>query len=76
MPVAKEAQHFLRWGKALAKARQSGAKAAADAPRRYTNFSLAPIWEKFDCQTQLLCREAFVPLMRWNPALLEHKMKK
>ena len=74
MPLAKEGQHVLRWAKALQRSRT--AKAAAEgASKKYTNFTLGPIWEKFDCQTQLLCREAFVPLMRFNPGVLEVKKK-
>ncbi len=38
---------------------------------RYTNFTLQHAWEKFDCQTQLLQREALVPLMKSNPELLD-----
>ncbi|CAD7949031.1 unnamed protein product [Amoebophrya sp. A120] len=59
-----------RWMKAFAKAK--AAKVAKPAPlERYTNLSLGHIWEKFDCQTQLLCREAMLPLMQRNPELLD-----
>ncbi|CAD7955016.1 unnamed protein product [Amoebophrya sp. A25] len=58
-----------RWLKAFAKAK--GAKPSKPAAiERYTNLSLASIWEKFDCQTQMLCREAMIPLMGSNPELM------
>eukprot|EP00392_Amoebophrya_sp_AT5.2_P017044 g17359.t1 len=61
---------LTRWVKAFAKARAT--KTPKPAPLdRYTNLSLGHIWEKFDCQTQLLCREALIPVMQRNPALLD-----
>ena len=35
---------------------------------RYTNFTLNHVWEKFDCQTSLLTKEALLPLAKRNPA--------
>ena len=52
----------------LQKAKQSPTGAVGT---RYTNFTLQHAWEKFDCQTQLLQREALVPLMQRNPEVLD-----
>ncbi|CAE8582150.1 unnamed protein product [Polarella glacialis] len=38
---------------------------------RYTNFTLNHVWEKFDCQTALLTKEAMLPLAKRNPALFD-----
>ena len=65
---AKEIQNVFRFCRLLQKAKQ--APASAPVPR-YTNFTLQHAWEKFDCQTQLLQREALVPLMKKNPELLD-----
>lgn len=65
---AKEIQNVFRFCRLLQKAKQ--ATASAPVPR-YTNFTLQHAWEKFDCQTQLLQREALVPLMKKNPELLD-----
>lgn len=60
----------LRWAKAFAKAK--AVKPAAAPPlSRYTNLSLGSVWAKYDCQTQLLCREALIPVMSKNPAMLD-----
>jgi hypothetical protein len=71
---AKEIQNVFRFCRLLQKAKSTGASAAATAASsasRYTNFTLQHAWEKFDCQTQLLQREALVPLMKHNPELLD-----
>ena len=67
---AKEIQNVFRFCRLLQKAKQAPASAAGSAAR-YTNFTLQHAWEKFDCQTQLLQREALVPLMKKNPELLD-----
>jgi len=66
---AKEVQNVFRFCRLLQKAKV--APAASGAATRYTNFTLQHAWEKFDCQTQLLQREALVPLMKKNPELLD-----
>ncbi len=69
---AKEIQNVFRFCRLLQKAKSTGSSAAAAAgATRYTNFTLQHAWEKFDCQTQLLQREALVPLMKNNPELLD-----
>lgn len=65
---SKEIQNVFRYCRLLQKAKAS---APAGSPARYTNFTLQHAWEKFDCQTQLLQREALVPLMKNNPELLD-----
>ena len=42
-------------------------RSQVDKLSRYTNFTLGGIWEKFDCQTHLLHREALAPIMKNNP---------
>ena len=66
---AKEIQHVFRFCRLLQKTKT--VSASAPAVSRYTNFTLQHAWEKFDCQTQLLQREALVPLMKNNPELLD-----
>jgi hypothetical protein len=66
--MSKEVQHALRWYNMLVKARTS--TTAASTIKGYTNFTLNHVWEKFDCQHQLLQREALVPIMKWNPEVL------
>ncbi len=68
---AKEIQNVFRFCRMFQKAKSTGAAASATAATRYTNFTLQHAWEKFDCQTQLLQREALVPLMKKNPELLD-----
>jgi hypothetical protein len=65
---AKEIQNVFRFCRLLQKAKQTTTTAPSS---RYTNFTLQHAWEKFDCQTQLLQREALVPLMKRNPELLD-----
>ena len=67
---AKEIQNVFRFCRMFQKSKTAGAASAA-ATTRYTNFTLQHAWEKFDCQTQLLQREALVPLMKKNPELLD-----
>jgi hypothetical protein len=67
---AKEIQNVFRFCRLFQKAKSTGSGAAL-ATTRYTNFTLQHAWEKFDCQTQLLQREALVPLMKKNPELLD-----
>ena len=62
---------ILKWARAFPKAKQNK-PAKPDKLDRYTNFTLQNVWEKFDCQTSLLCREAMIPLMqkqRWYERL-------
>lgn len=66
---AKEIQNVFRFCRLLQKAKSAPSTAAAAG--KYTNFTLQHAWEKFDCQTQLLQREALVPLMKNNPELLD-----
>jgi hypothetical protein len=67
----KEIQNVFRFCRQLLKAKQAPSSGAASSTTRYTNFTLQHAWEKFDCQTQLLQREALVPLMKRNPELLD-----
>ena len=67
---SKEIQNVFRFCRQLLKAKQSPSH-APPAASRYTNFTLQHAWEKFDCQTQILQREALVPLMKNNPQLLD-----
>jgi hypothetical protein len=69
MSSVKEVAHAFRWYRAFLKHKQPSV--TKDATARYTNFSLQHAWEKFDCQTQLLQREALVPLMKRNPEVLD-----
>jgi len=71
---AKEIQNVFRFCRLLQKAKTGGSSAAGGAAARFTNFTLQHAWEKFDCQTQLLQREALVPLMKNNPELLDLDM--
>jgi hypothetical protein len=66
---AKEIQNVFRFCRLLQKAKTS--PSASGSVTRYTNFTLQHAWEKFDCQTQLLQREALVPLLKKNPELLD-----
>lgn len=66
---AKEIQNVFRFCRLLQKAKS--APTSSTSATKYTNFTLQHAWEKFDCQTQLLQREALVPLMKSNPELLD-----
>eukprot|EP00812_Abedinium_dasypus_P013200 NODE_6709_length_488_cov_742.972286.p2 GENE.NODE_6709_length_488_cov_742.972286~~NODE_6709_length_488_cov_742.972286.p2 ORF type:complete len:110 (+),score=25.05 NODE_6709_length_488_cov_742.972286:3-332(+) len=70
--AAKEVAHVFRWSRAFAKFKTP----AAEVPplSRYTNFTLNHAWEKFDCQTTLLCKEALLPLAKRNPALFDAEL--
>ncbi|CAE7232064.1 unnamed protein product, partial [Symbiodinium necroappetens] len=51
-----EIAHVFRWHRAFAKLKTPTKE--VDALSRYTNFTLGHVWEKFDCQTTLLTKEA------------------
>ena len=68
MSSIKEVGNAFRWFRALQKNKTTPVK---DLTGKYTNFSLNHVWEKYDCQTQLLQREALVPLMKWSPEILD-----
>lgn len=67
----KEVQNVFRFCRQLLKAKQASPSTGSTPTSRYTNFTLQHAWEKFDCQTQILQREALVPLMKKNPELLD-----
>ena len=68
-PVTDAARSYKALINPFAKAK--GSKSGkSDALARYTNLSLHAQWAPFDMQTQLLCREAVVPLMKGNPEML------
>jgi hypothetical protein len=56
----------LRWYRAMQKY-----KLPQEIQHSYTNFSLSHAWEKFDSQSQMLCKEAMVPVFELNPELLD-----
>ena len=66
MSVSKEVSYSLRWYKAILKHKES-----SGSTQTFTNFSLQNIWDRFDCQTQLLQREATIRLISENPELLD-----
>jgi len=65
---SKEVAHVFRYARMFAKVK---GKPEVPAASRYTNFTLAHVWEKYDCQTQLLCREALLPLIKLNPEIVD-----
>mmetsp|Transcript_82080 Transcript_82080/g.190613 ORF Transcript_82080/g.190613 Transcript_82080/m.190613 type:complete len:91 (-) Transcript_82080:72-344(-) len=67
--ASKEVMHVFRWHRAFAKLK--AAPKEIDPLSRYTNFTLGHVWEKFDCQTALLTKEALLPLAKRNPALFD-----
>merc|ERR1712048_637365 len=67
--ATKEVAHVFRWHRAFAKLK--AAPKEIDPLSRYTNFTLNHVWEKFDCQTTLLTKEAMLPLMKRNPELFD-----
>eukprot|EP00437_Effrenium_voratum_P037802 CAMPEP_0181474504 /NCGR_PEP_ID=MMETSP1110-20121109/40694_1 /TAXON_ID=174948 /ORGANISM="Symbiodinium sp., Strain CCMP421" /LENGTH=93 /DNA_ID=CAMNT_0023599695 /DNA_START=57 /DNA_END=338 /DNA_ORIENTATION=+ len=67
--AAKEIAHVFRWHRAFAKLKTPTKE--VDALSRYTNFTLGHVWEKFDCQTTLLTKEALLPLAKRNPELFD-----
>jgi hypothetical protein len=72
MSAAKEVAHSFRYIRAFAKFKQAPKTVAPLA--QYTNLTLQSVWDKYDCQTQLLCREALVPLMQRSPEVLDADM--
>mmetsp|Transcript_64178 Transcript_64178/g.191278 ORF Transcript_64178/g.191278 Transcript_64178/m.191278 type:complete len:92 (+) Transcript_64178:94-369(+) len=67
--ASKEILHAFRWHRAFAKLK--AAPKEVEPLSRYTNFTLGHVWEKFDCQTALLTKEALLPLAKRNPALFD-----
>ncbi|CEL94443.1 unnamed protein product [Vitrella brassicaformis CCMP3155] len=67
--LAKEFAHIFRWQRAFQKHR--AAPPTAEPLSRYTNFTLQHAWEKYDCQTHLLLREALIPTVAQNPEVLD-----
>mmetsp|Transcript_23903 Transcript_23903/g.54391 ORF Transcript_23903/g.54391 Transcript_23903/m.54391 type:complete len:93 (+) Transcript_23903:27-305(+) len=67
--ASKEIVHVFRWHRAFAKLK--AAPKEVEPLSRYTNFTLGHVWEKFDCQTALLTKEALLPLAKRNPALFD-----
>mmetsp|Transcript_82496 Transcript_82496/g.256210 ORF Transcript_82496/g.256210 Transcript_82496/m.256210 type:complete len:92 (-) Transcript_82496:126-401(-) len=67
--ASKEVVHVFRWHRAFAKLK--AAPKEVEPLSRYTNFTLGHVWEKFDCQTALLTKEAMLPLAKRNPALFD-----
>mmetsp|Transcript_78268 Transcript_78268/g.175035 ORF Transcript_78268/g.175035 Transcript_78268/m.175035 type:complete len:91 (-) Transcript_78268:88-360(-) len=67
--ASKEIMHVFRWHRAFAKLK--AAPKEVEPLSRYTNFTLGHVWEKFDCQTALLTKEALLPLAKRNPALFD-----
>merc|ERR1711865_1295587 len=67
--ATKEVAHVFRWHRAFTKFKASAKE--VEPLSRYTNFTLGHVWEKFDCQTTLLCKEALLPLAMRNPAVFD-----
>jgi len=65
---SKEIAHVFRYARMFAKVK---GKPEVPAASRYTNFTLSHAWEKYDCQTQLLCREALLPSIKLNPEIVD-----
>ncbi len=70
--ASKEIAHAFKWHRAFAKLK--AAPKEVEPLSRYTNFTLNHVWEKFDCQTTLLSKEAFLPLMKRNPQLFKPEL--
>merc|ERR1719273_2742866 len=70
--ASKEVVHVFKWHRAFAKLKT--APKEVEPLSRYTNFTLGHVWEKFDCQTTLLAKEALLPLMKRNPELFEPEL--
>jgi len=70
--ASKEIIHAFKWHRAFAKLKASPKE--IDPLSRYTNFTLNHVWEKFDCQTTLLSKEALLPLAKRNPELFEPEL--
>mmetsp|Transcript_7833 Transcript_7833/g.17202 ORF Transcript_7833/g.17202 Transcript_7833/m.17202 type:complete len:91 (+) Transcript_7833:69-341(+) len=67
--ASKEIAHVFRWHRAFAKLKAPAKE--VEPLSRYTNFTLTHAWEKFDCQTTLLCKEALLPLAKRNPEVFD-----
>mmetsp|Transcript_16917 Transcript_16917/g.30632 ORF Transcript_16917/g.30632 Transcript_16917/m.30632 type:complete len:91 (+) Transcript_16917:95-367(+) len=67
--ASKEVAHIFRWHRAFAKLKAPAKE--VEPLSRYTNFTLNHAWEKFDCQTTLLCKEALLPLAKRNPEVFD-----
>merc|ERR1712110_851742 len=67
--ASKEIVHVFRWHRAFAKLKTPAKE--VEPLSRYTNFTLNHVWEKFDCQTALLTKEALLPLAKRNPELFD-----
>mmetsp|Transcript_114488 Transcript_114488/g.363873 ORF Transcript_114488/g.363873 Transcript_114488/m.363873 type:complete len:92 (-) Transcript_114488:150-425(-) len=70
--ATKEIVHAFKWHRAFAKLKASPKE--VDPLSHYTNFTLNHVWEKFDCQTTLLSKEALLPLAKRNPQLFEPEL--
>merc|ERR1712032_243922 len=70
--ATKEVAHVFRWHRAFAKLKAPAKE--VDPLSRYTNFTLNHVWEKFDCQTTLLCKEALLPLQKRNPEVFDPEL--
>ena len=64
--------HCFRWQRAFAKLKATPKE--VEPLSRYTNFTLQHVWEKFDCQTTLLAKEAMLPLAMRNPEVFEPEL--
>merc|ERR1712187_953109 len=69
---SKEIVHVFRWHRAFAKLKTPAKE--VEPLSRYTNFTLNHVWEKFDCQTTLLTKEAMLPLAKRNPQLFDPEL--
>merc|ERR1711971_805072 len=67
--ASKEVAHVFRWHRAFSKLKAQPREIGPLS--RYTNFTLNHVWEKFDCQTTLLTKEALLPLAKRNPELFD-----
>jgi len=67
--ATKEIAHVFRWHRAFAKLKTPVKE--VEPLSRYTNFTLNHVWEKFDCQTTLLAKEAMLPLAKRNPEVFD-----
>merc|ERR1711988_1260663 len=70
--ATKEIAHVFRWHRAFAKLKAPVKE--VEPLSRYTNFTLNHVWEKFDCQTTLLTKEAMLPLAKRNPQLFDPEL--
>mmetsp|Transcript_44695 Transcript_44695/g.83863 ORF Transcript_44695/g.83863 Transcript_44695/m.83863 type:complete len:92 (-) Transcript_44695:126-401(-) len=67
--ATKEVAHVFRYSRAFAKLKVPVKETEPLA--RYTNFTMNHVWEKFDCQTTILCKEALLPLAKRNPEVFD-----